>query len=142
MKKYPILLIAWLLPSVIPNAANANLLDTLRSALNNQCVPTSGEYCDDFHRATPRGTQCICPCDYQFYDERVRACEDCPFATVEGQTTCGDTSCAAGSRLVAFDGQNISCGPGFVLGTIQQRTCNNIYGGPRECNPGFILIHT
>ena len=117
-----ILLIAWL---GMPNAASANLLDTLRSALTNQCIPISGEYCNKLSRAFPSMTtanQCNCPCDYQYYDAGVRACRDCPFATVEGQTTCGDTSCATGSRLVAYEGES-TCNPGFVLQEIQ-RTCN------------------
>ena len=139
-----ILLIAWLaMPkeaeaSIVCNA-HPDLCQTLRTALTDQCIPTKDEYCGEFSRATPRGTQCICPCDYQFYNERIRACEDCPFATVEGATTCGDTSCVAGSRLVAYELEN-TCNPGFVLTAIQ-RTCELTLSNPSECKPGFRMVN-
>ena len=139
-----ILLIAWFaVPSVAPKTASANLLQTLTNALTNQCIPTSDQYCGDFSRATPRTTtvggttinQCLCPCDYQYYDAEIRACRDCAIETAEGATTCGDTSCTAGFELKDY--AITSCLAGFELKE-RARICS-LTAGQTGCQPGFEL---
>ena len=143
MKKiYPILLIAWI---ALPTAVNASLREQLESsltkALQNQCIPSSDEYCSEFSRAIPNTAtdQCLCPCDFQFYDEDIRACINCPIATTRGSTACGDTSCSPGHILAAYE-ESTTCKPGFISHTIQQ-TCglSGISSEPSSCPTGFGL---
>ena len=154
MKKYPILLIAWLLP----NVAQANLLQALRTALTNQCIPSSGEYCTfaaTYDSAGPASNRCRCPCKDQYYDAGIRACLNCDYGT-SGYfaTSCGATSCRAGYVLgdtsvmangtcaPGFIGQSASngrCDPGYIVQQSITRTCE---GGINQssCPAGFVFI--
>jgi hypothetical protein len=96
--RYPILLIAWLLPF---GAARAQtLLDKLKSALSDYCVPRDEETCANQEAMATYDTakkKCRCPCEDQAYDTTLRKCVDCEDGSgSQYSTACNVVACAEG----------------------------------------------
>lgn len=98
MKKYPILLIAWL----APGAAGAGLKETLQKALGDYCVPKEAQYCEPpflaaYNSNASGANKCGCPCDDMKYVEAERRCVDCEYgSTGRFATECKAPSCPTG----------------------------------------------
>jgi hypothetical protein len=152
MLKYPILLIAWLVPCT---AGAVTLRETLTAKLSEYCIPKTS--CADTEAATYKSAaassnKCECPCADQYYNATARTCEICDAGT-SGRyaTSCGPTSCSVGFELVEVrnDGACLagfeavaevtSCGAGLELKASPQWSCDTGFG-TSSCEPGYELI--
>jgi hypothetical protein len=87
MKRYPILLIAWLAPLAARGATNEDLRRRLGEKLAEYCVPSDEKGCGSF-RARYQGGTCYCgnP-NYTRYNPVTRRCEIiCPEGKVPVRT--------------------------------------------------------
>lgn len=125
MKKYPILLIAWL----APGAASAGLKETLQRALGDYCIPKDEQYCAGEEKATYANGKCECNCLGMVYDSAQRRCVD------------GNTSCAAGYMLA--DSNAAACAAGFYNALASASSCEVGYylksDTASSCSGGFYL---
>lgn len=102
MKRYPILLIAWLAPGV----AGAGLKETLQNALKNYCIPKDAAGCDEGSKARYDASSGACVCDQSgySYDTSARSCaKNCSGApgTIKMDITDG---CPAGTISIEASG--------------------------------------
>jgi hypothetical protein len=85
MKKYPILLLAWLLPFGARAQTNT-LRAKLTEALKTYCVPPDEQTCGSYQARYQNGS-CYCgnP-DYTYYDAAARRCRiKCPAGQIPQQ---------------------------------------------------------
>jgi hypothetical protein len=139
MKKYPILLIAWLLPvSARAETMREKLEAAFQGALQNYCIPKDAEYCTGEEGAVYKDGRCECRCLGMIYDKTSRKC-------VDGHTSCSSgyyltsntaSACPAGFMLVS-DGDT-SCDAGYYLASNTATSCPAGYrlegGSSRWCD--------
>ena len=146
MRRYPILLIAWLMAPIGARAATPaeSLREKLQEALSNYCMPKDAEYCTGEERATYKNGRCECKCLGMIYDTTGRKC-------VDGRTSCDSgyylssnnaSSCPAGYMLVS-DGM---CSAGYYMASNTASSCPVGYrleeGGSRWCDPDSMPLCT
>jgi hypothetical protein len=74
MNKYPILLVAWLLPFSAVKADTVR--DNFTKALKDHCVPPSVEVCEELMVARYQNSACYCgDPTYMKYKRELRKCE-------------------------------------------------------------------
>ena len=130
MKKYPILLIAWLAPGA---ASAASLREVLAQKLAEYCIPKDEGGCSAgataaYSSAGPAINRCGCPPD-SVYDRNKRACKSCGACGRESAFSleCRLPSCPADFYMAASDGN--SCPEGTYKAA-----------GVKSCPEGFFKL--